>query len=222
MYVIIDTETNGLFDFKKPADAEGQPRLAELAMILLDADLNVEAQHQIYIKPEGWEMTEEASKTNGLATEILMEKGRPVSEALNLYSHFVNQGRIIVAHNAQYDCKIMRGELRRAGMPDLFETTKNICTMRGLVEVCKIPPKGGKGGYKFPKLSEACVHFDIKLLGDHTAMGDALTVVQLLKRMVQLGVVPEAKVHYAKEAPERKRETPTPPPTTNLNDIDPV
>jgi hypothetical protein len=35
MYVIIDTEGSGLFDFSKPADAEGQPRLAQLAMIYM-------------------------------------------------------------------------------------------------------------------------------------------------------------------------------------------
>ena len=38
-YVVIDTETSGLFDFSKPADAEGQPRLASLAMVFLDQDM---------------------------------------------------------------------------------------------------------------------------------------------------------------------------------------
>lgn len=36
--LVIDTETNGLFDFSKPADAEGQPRLAHLAMIAMIGD----------------------------------------------------------------------------------------------------------------------------------------------------------------------------------------
>ena len=31
-YAVIDTETSGLFDFSKPAEAEGQPRLASLAI----------------------------------------------------------------------------------------------------------------------------------------------------------------------------------------------
>ena len=29
--VVIDTETSGLFDFSKPASAEGQPRMASIA-----------------------------------------------------------------------------------------------------------------------------------------------------------------------------------------------
>lgn len=200
MYAILDTETTSLFDFKKPADAEGQPRLAEMALILVDADLIVEAQHQIYIKPDGWEMSLDAGKINGLTTEFLMKKGVPVAEALNLYSHIVNQGRIIVAHNAQFDLKIMRGALRRAGMPDLFENTKNICTMRGLMG--HVVKQDGKKG--FPKLSDACAHFGIVLQGQHTAMGDALATLQLLKQMVALNIMPEAAVHYAKEQPAGK------------------
>ncbi|MEY4951800.1 MAG: hypothetical protein RL299_224, partial [Pseudomonadota bacterium] len=39
-YLVIDTETSGLFDFKKPADDPSQPRLASLAMIWADDDGN--------------------------------------------------------------------------------------------------------------------------------------------------------------------------------------
>ena len=31
-FVVLDTETSGLFDYCKPADADGQPRLAEIAL----------------------------------------------------------------------------------------------------------------------------------------------------------------------------------------------
>lgn len=37
-YLIIDTETTGLFDFSKPADGEGQPRLAQICMIEWDGE----------------------------------------------------------------------------------------------------------------------------------------------------------------------------------------
>jgi hypothetical protein len=35
-YLALDTEGSGLFDFTKPADAPGQPRLAAIGMILAD------------------------------------------------------------------------------------------------------------------------------------------------------------------------------------------
>lgn len=37
MYLVIDTETTGLPDWRLPADAEGQPRLASWCFILADA-----------------------------------------------------------------------------------------------------------------------------------------------------------------------------------------
>lgn len=202
MYAIIDTESTGLFDFSKPADADGQPRMAEFVMILADADLNVEQEYHVLIKPDGWEMSEGATKINGLTTEHLNEHGIPVGEALTEYRSAILNGRIIVAHNAQYDTKILRGECRRAGIDDLFEQTPNICTMRALTDVCKIPPNGNRGGYKFPKLSEACVFFDMKEFGDHSALNDARACLGLLREMKKRNIpLPEAKVHFAKNRP---------------------
>ncbi len=68
-YAVIDTETSGLFDFSKPADAEGQPRLASLAVIRLDAELNEEGADEYLIKPEGWTLPAEATTINGLTIE---------------------------------------------------------------------------------------------------------------------------------------------------------
>jgi DNA polymerase III epsilon subunit-like protein len=211
MYAIIDTEGSGLFRYKDekgvpvPADAEGQPRLAELVMIFCNDKLEVTAEYQAYIKPDGWEMSPGATAVNKLTTELLMQKGIPIAEALSVYtSAILDESRIIVAHNAQHDCKQIRAELRRAGLDDLFEKTRNICTMRALTDVCRIPPNGGRGGFRFPKLSEACVHFGFNELGDHTALADARACLQLFRKMHELGVVPEAKVHLAKNPPAKE------------------
>jgi DNA polymerase III epsilon subunit-like protein len=212
-YIIVDTEGSGLFKFKDeagnsvPADAPGQPRLAELVLIFVDEDLNIEREYQTYIRPEGWEMTPGATAVNKLTTEFLREKGIPVVEALGPYIAAVSEGRVVVCHNAQHDLKQIRAELRRAGLPDLFEGTRNICTMRALTDVCKIPPKSGRGGYKFPKLSEAAVFFGFDLLGDHTALADSHVTLKLFRKMRDLGVIPDAKVHFAKNPPEGKGAT---------------
>lgn len=208
-YLIVDTEGSGLFRFRDesgnpvPADAPGQPRLAELVMIYVDADLQVEHEYQTYIRPDGWEMSADATAVNQLTTEFLTERGIPIIEALALFrAAIVEDRRVVVAHNSQHDLKQLRGELRRVGWNDLFEQTRNICTMRGLTNVCRIPPNGGRGGYKFPKLSEACVHFGFEKLGDHSALNDARACLQLFRKMHELGVVPEAKIHLAKRPTE--------------------
>lgn len=198
-YIITDTEGTGLFDYKQPADADGQPRLASLTMIFVNEALEIEKEYSAFIRPDGWEMTEGATKVNGLTNEFLNEHGVPVVEALNEYSSAIDNGRIMVAHNSQHDGKQLRAELRRAGMDDLFERVPNICTMRALTNICKIPPRGNRGGYKWPSLSEACVFFHMEEFGDHTAKADAHACLALLRKLRDMGQMPEPKVHYAKD-----------------------
>jgi DNA polymerase III epsilon subunit-like protein len=206
-YAVVDTEGSGLFDYKQPADAPGQPRLASLSVLFVASDMSLERECHAFVKPDGWEMNEGATKVNGLTTEFLLANGKPVKEVLEVYrSAVMDDGRIIVAHNAQHDCKQIRAELRRAGLPDLFESTKNICTMRGLTDVCKIPPKGNRGGYKWPSLSEACVFFGFTEFGDHSAKNDAMACYMLLRKMKELGILGDGAVHYAKDRPLPPKE----------------
>ena len=198
MYAVINTETSGLFDFSKPADAEGQPRLAHLCMIFVDADLKEEGVADYLIKPEGWTMTPEAEKINHLSTALLMEKGVSIVNALSAYATAIDEGRIIVAFNAQFDTKVMRGEMRRSKIDDRFERTPNICVMRPLTEICAIPKAKGKG-FKFPKLSEAMAHFKIEQSGAHLADGDARAALELFRVLRKIGACPEPSVHFAKE-----------------------
>lgn len=197
-FMALDTETSGKFDFKKPADDPNQPRLASVAMIFLDEDLQIVTESHCLIKPDGWELTEEAARVNGLTMEQLERDGIPIKEALQIYTDAIEEGYAVAAHNAQFDCKMMRGELRRADMDDLFEKTANLCTMRKLTNVCQIPPASGRGAYKFPKLSEACVFFGLSEVGDHTSLNDARAVVHLLREMRKRNVDMEPTVHYAR------------------------
>lgn len=195
-YIFMDTEGSGLFDFKRPADADGQPRLAELALIYADDDLNVEREYNQYVLPDGWEMQPEATAINGLTTEFLREHGVPVADLLAVYTLAICAGRAVVAHNAQHDCKTMRAELRRAGMPDLFEETRNICTMRGAMPF-KIKKLNGKGG--FPGLLDVAAHFDVPAPDKaHGALGDVRCLFNAFKKMVEAGFDRQPSVHHAK------------------------
>lgn len=199
-YGIFDTEGTGLFDFKQPADAPGQPRMASLAIVYVNEALEIEREYHVFIRPDvnDYTMTEGAQKAHGLTVEFLNEHGIPVIEALTEYQSAIDNGRIMVAHNSQFDMKQLRAELRRAGMQDRFEDSPNICTMRAMTDVCKIPPKGNRGGYKWPALSEALLFIGAENLGDHSAINDAKGALELLRYMKRNGLMPEGKVHYAK------------------------
>lgn len=200
-YIVVDTEGTGLFKYDQPADAPGQPRMASLSIIYVDEALEIEREFHLFIRPDvnDYKMEEGAFKAHGLTVEFLNEHGVPVTEALNEYISAIDNGRTVVCHNSQHDLKQIRAELRRAGMQDRFENTPNICTMRAMTNVCKIPPRGNRGGYKWPALSEALLFIGSENLGDHSAKNDALGALELLRYMKAHGLMPEGQVHYKKD-----------------------
>ena len=200
-YIALDTEGTHLFDYKQPADADGQPRMASLALIYLTPEMEVEREYHQLVRPDGWSMSAEASRITGLTDEHLNEHGIPVTEVLNEYASAISNGYVFCAHNSQHDAKQLRAELRRAGMDDKFEQTPTICTMRSMTDICKIPPKGNRGGYKWPALSEALLFIGETELGDHSAINDARGVAKLLRYLKRIGRLPEPKIHYAKDRP---------------------
>jgi len=157
-YAIITTETSGLFDYSKPADSPGQPRLAAFGyQEFVDGELDT--TYFCYIQPAGWSMQAGATGVNGLTTDWLEANGLDVEHALAEYVGLLERGCTLVGYAIDFDCKVMRGELRRAGMLDHYKATEVISMQRVARDVCKIPTISG--GNRFPKLHEACAHFDI-------------------------------------------------------------
>lgn len=197
-YCAIDTETSGLFIFTEEkggkrvtvaADDPRQPRLAQAAMLALNEDLVELGRYTGYVYPDGWVMMPEVTEKNGLTTEFLRARGRPIAEVLDAYALVVGTGAVIVAHNAQFDTKMMRGELRRAGRDDLFKVTKNFCTMRKWAE---------RQGGRWPNLAKMCAMLDIVLSDRHTAIGDCEALAACMRKMRPIGFVFEGEVHTSK------------------------
>lgn len=196
-YLVFDTETSGLFNFKLPADDPSQPRLASAAFIICDETGTEIERQKFYVKPDGWSIDgTDAGKINGLTDAFLTENGVPVGDVLDAYTRHIEAGLIAVAFNAQFDCKMMRSELRRANRPDLFEQTRNICVMRS----CDAYARDGLCMTRpgFVKLATACDFFGIVNENAHDAMADAVAAQVILARMIADDRLPEAKVHLAK------------------------
>ena len=206
VYLVFDTETTGLFQFKNketgepiPADDPSQPRMASFAAIIADVSGNELSRHKFFIKPDGWSIDgTHAAETNGLSDDYLNEHGVPVSEVLDRWDAWIRSGLVAAAFNVQFDCKMMRAELRRAGRDDLFESTPNTCLMRGLAPY---KDEGLCMTRGFVKLEAACEYFGIVNADAHDAMADTDACVPILKRLIADGRVIQPKVHYAKKAP---------------------
>lgn len=199
-YLALDTEGSGLFDYNKPADAPGQPRMAAIGIILADDDLVEQERHSFLIKPEGWTFDDqsEAAAVNGLTHKRLMDEGVPVKHALEIYSLALVNRRIIVGHNVLHDLKMLRAELRLAGLADMFMNTRYICTMQGSRAL--VDARTANGKKKAPRLEEACAHFGIEAeeKGAHTGIGGAERALQILRKLRDLGEMPAFKDPYDK------------------------
>lgn len=171
-FLVIDTETTGVPDFKAPADHPDQPRLAAVCMVLCAGNGRPVDMHYQLVCPDGWHMPPEAGAINKLTDAYLQDEGKPVLAALDRFERFLRHGRpILVAHSVTFDSKIMRGELRRAGMPDLFAETDKFCTMQAARKII---------GGSIPSLATAMRHFLGRDPSDaHCCLSDAMDCREL-------------------------------------------
>lgn len=205
--LIFDTETTGLFDFRKRADEDGQPRMAQIAVRLIrhkqpaEPHLLLSALNHC-IKPDGWEMPAELVEQlgHGLTTEYLTENGVPVRSALEVYTEMHDKADLIAGFSADYDLKILRGEFRRAGMDDLYGQKPVFDIMRACAPICNV--KNVKGGRKNPKLHEAVsIMLGRTLSGAHNAIVDCDATLDLFLELRRRGVDCSGKIPVSKLNP---------------------
>lgn len=193
--LIIDTESTGLFDYKKRADEEGQPRIAQLAAVLVEVnddwtERNLIADRSCLIRPDGWEMSAELAEKmgHGFTQERLLAEGVPIADALDGYIELFDQCELIAGFNVEYDLKLVRGELRRLGRPDRYAERPVFCAMRAATQVCAIPKKKG-GGFKFPKLGEAVeILCGNPISGAHNAVDDVQSTISVICELRKRGI----------------------------------
>lgn len=176
--LIYDTETTGLPNFKLPADDPSQPRMCSIAALVCDPNGVVRNGFATLIRPDGWVIAPEATEIHGHTTEECARFGIPALDALAVLSRWYEMADRRVAHHIAFDNKIMRGELRRAGLPDHYDKAKDYCTMHNSRSLCRLPPTGkmmgaGRKTFKSPSLAEAYEHFfGQPIKNPHTALGD--------------------------------------------------
>ena len=190
---LFDTETTGFLDTK--------PHIVQLGFLLMSDDREVASFHTL-IDPEGqWEVPPDSTKVHGITTEMCLDTGIPIRDALMTFEQFAYMAGRLVAHNYEFDSTVIDMELIRLGLPgNYFSDVRQYCTMKAATDVCQIPfASGGRGGkkFKYPKLDEAYRHFTQREMSDaHTAWGDVRachTVFQYLQsaHAINGGIVPE-------------------------------
>lgn len=174
MYLFFDTETTGLpKSWKAPvSDLGNWPHIVQIAWALFDDAGTRIAFRDHILKPEGFVIPENAAAIHGITTEKALKEGRPAAEVLEEFSGAVRKAACLVAHNMDFDEKMVRVELLRFGMPDALAGVRKLCTMKSSTGYCKIP---GPYGDKWPKLSELHIKlFEADFEDQHNAASDVL------------------------------------------------
>ena len=110
MYLIFDTETTGLPDYKLPLDDPNQARIVQLACLLLDKSFNEVGCFHSLIQPTGWSIHPGAQAAHGITIEECQESGIPVEAALHVFEGFYGAADVVIAHNLKFDARLVMTE----------------------------------------------------------------------------------------------------------------
>jgi len=173
-HLFFDTETTGLpKSWKAPVSDTGNwPHIVQIAWALFEDSGKQLAFRDHIIRPEGFVIPASATAIHGISTKRALNEGKPVAEVLKEFSAAVQGATQLIAHNLDFDEKMVRVELLRQGLSDVFQGIPKICTMKAATQYCKIP---GPYGDKWPKLSELHIKlFEVDFEDQHNAASDVL------------------------------------------------
>ena len=189
LILVYDCETTGLvkgLDYTSP----NMPFLASITTILYDDEAHrVVASINSMVQPDGWTMPEEAGQVNGLTDEILYQLGIPLPALLPACIALMFKADLRVAHNAEFDAKVIAAALWRHIIKEDSETKAHevvkhwlglpsYCTMQKSKSIVKALNK--RGQVKYPKLTEAYKFFcDRELDRAHSANADAVATLEI-------------------------------------------
>ena len=187
--IFFDTETNGLpKNYNAPhTDTDNFPFLVQIAWVVCDADGEELKSEVFIIKPEGF--TIPPNMIHGISHEKALNEGVDLETVLKKFAADLDEATVVVAHNMNFDSKIVGAECVRKGIPYKLFEKELICTMQTTTEFCAIR---NYYGFKWATLKE--LHqklFGQDFEGAHDAKADFETY-EKIKKVFQLYETPEA------------------------------
>lgn len=178
MILVFDTETTGV---------SGKPYIVQLAAILAENDGTLRGSCNLIIKPDGYEIPEDASRIHGITTDIAKRVGVPLAVAISLFNNMLLacQDGLLIAHNLQFDIRMVKHAYERGSWPSRIEGPRHFCTMEHTKNRVRLPPTAkqrqyGYNDFKAPKLAEAYEFaFGKPMENAHDALYDVLACKDL-------------------------------------------
>jgi len=206
--LFFDTETTGIpaRDAKWDVDFMEYPHIVQIAWIF------GETAESHLIRPDGWEIPEEAVAVHGITTEYAIEHGEPFVAVIDRFISFAIAAPLLCGHNIHFDTGIVKANILRELGQEYFQANdvetalykgKRIDTMRPAMKW--VDARNSFGRLKFPNLGELYDRcFPGETFPAHDALEDTKAVARCLPVILELGLV-ELKV---KEYPEEQPNNP--------------
>ena len=120
-FLVLDTETTGLYLPSMPSNHPDQPRILSVGAILAnDLGEEVERFHAI-VRPDGWEIPADSIAIHGITMERAMDEGHPADEVLHQLYTMMGRARIRTGFNEPFDRRMVRIDTYRHGRGVLSE-----------------------------------------------------------------------------------------------------
>lgn len=168
-FCIFDVETTGLpvknrdKKYYPLNETRFYPFTVQFSWMIYDNKLKkIEKICNYIIKlPDGEIIPNSSIKIHGVTNERMMKEGKDIKEILKEFNSDLLMCDTIVAHNLDFDKRIIQVECIRNKINDNLEKNelREYCTLQNSINVCKIVVSGRYGPYyKWPKLIELHEH----------------------------------------------------------------
>ncbi|MES2867255.1 exonuclease domain-containing protein [Microbacterium profundi] len=161
-YAVIDLETTGF----SPARGD---RIVEIGVVLVDDAGEIEHEWTTLINPQ---RDVGATHVHGIRASDIVDAplfGDVVAHLVNLLS-----GRVLAAHNQEFDLRFLRAELAAHGyaLPPAYAA---LCTMLW-----------SRASFGAAKLSDVCAVLEIEHGSAHAALGDARATAAVITALIRV------------------------------------
>lgn len=183
-----DTETTG-FPAKAGTPLDQCPFIVQIAAILVDDEHGEVASINQIIKPAGWTIPDDVAAIHGITTAKAEAFGIPARVAMAAFSQMCRVADQVVAHNINFDLKLVTYEVERAGAENVIVAKPQFCTMDATTNLCKIPGRY-PGKFKWPKLMEAHIHLmGVGFDDAHDALADVRACHRIHRHLIDNNLI---------------------------------
>lgn len=195
MYLIVDTETNGLPDTKglkymefpnyQNTEKYDKARIVQFSFMKCDNKINEIKLHDYIIYAENFDIDNHIF--HNITNEISKNKGYDLNLIFDIFYNELLSCTHIIAHNISFDINVIKSELfRRKLFHIIIELDKKtlVCTMLTFKFVIKEKNKNNK--IKNPSLNELYKFaFNCDIINAHNSKYDVINLQEAIKKITE-------------------------------------